>query len=144
MILELLSNLITSHIYSLACPQQYIHRILTSLPARSHLVQEGKANSCPFVLCHCSQSWAFPAKVPGHDPAFISTHLSFKIWHAGKIFPPARIFTTFSKPLIFRNPSLNRLLFFSGPQAPGFPNLSSLHAQVQCMISLCLSTNWRI
>ena len=72
-----LPYLITSHTYSLAPPQQYIHWILTSLPARrSRLIQGGRANSCLSVLCRRSRSWALPAKVSRRA----SNHLHTYSW----------------------------------------------------------------
>lgn len=128
---------------------------------------ESRTGTCHAAACRYL-SWASPAKVPEHSPAFMSEQVS-DLWDLSllprsflqphftfyfldtppHLTPP---FFFFPRPLLpFAKPSSVHHLFFPGPYTPSFRNPDSLGKEAQHMIGLLiggtlssLSLNWKI
>lgn len=136
--LELLRYLILSHTYLLPPTITFSRSWLLFLGRRLLLAQECWAQICVCSCCATPRSyqhWCYWLRHQDMDLRMshcISPSLGSS--PTSMIFPPASIFSTFG-PLS----SFGDHVFFSGTlstQAPGFPSLSSLCAEAQCLFSL--------
>ena len=144
--LELLLNLISS--LTLPPSATFTRSPLTFQAGRSLLTWDSQAEN--HVGFCCAAACSYLSGLTGHGPwESPSICLNASRWSpesllTSSIFPPAKILTVFfqgplllsGKQFFLQDPSFQYLL--PPPPRPHFPNLNSLYAEAQCVISLLI------